>query len=149
MTASVAHRYSRGNFDALATTQNGWGAYARSKLANILFAQGLADRVEDEVLVAHSAHPGVIFDSLFYRQILPGPLGGLASWLTVLPGLKTTEQGAQTVLAACFGEESYETNGRYFSGNKLTTPSRTARNTDLRDELWELSQTLTGAKYEE
>lgn len=43
----------------------GWSAYGQSKLANILFAKGLADNLEGTELTAMSVHPGVIQTNLW------------------------------------------------------------------------------------
>ncbi len=42
-----------------------WEAYGQSKLANILFAKGLADRLKDSPATAVSVHPGVIQTNLW------------------------------------------------------------------------------------
>lgn len=43
----------------------GWEAYGQSKLANLLFAKGLADRLKGTSLTAVSIHPGVIKTNLW------------------------------------------------------------------------------------
>jgi NAD(P)-dependent dehydrogenase (short-subunit alcohol dehydrogenase family) len=43
----------------------GWEAYGQSKLANLLFAKGLADRLKGTPLTAVSVHPGVIKTNLW------------------------------------------------------------------------------------
>ena len=41
-------------------------AYCGSKLANVLHAKGLADRLAQDGIVAHSVHPGTV-DSNFFN----------------------------------------------------------------------------------
>jgi len=43
----------------------GWEAYGQSKLANLLFAKGLADRLKGTPATAVSVHPGVIQTNLW------------------------------------------------------------------------------------
>lgn len=149
ITASVAHRSSRGSFDTVDGTRNGWSAYARSKLANVLFARGLAERFDEDTLVSHAAHPGVIFESRFYTGVVPKLVLPLTRLFTYLPGIKSNRQGAETVLAACFSEESYEASGAYFANARMKVPSRVARSPDRRETLWERSESLTGIAYPE
>ena len=60
--SSRAHENARVDVDdlSLARGYGGWRAYANSKLCNIWFAQGLAQRLDPSLVVAHSLHPGVV-----------------------------------------------------------------------------------------
>jgi NAD(P)-dependent dehydrogenase (short-subunit alcohol dehydrogenase family) len=44
---------------------SGWQAYGQSKLANILFAKGLAERLKGTPVTAVAVHPGVIHTNLW------------------------------------------------------------------------------------
>jgi NAD(P)-dependent dehydrogenase (short-subunit alcohol dehydrogenase family) len=59
--ASVAHNRGQIDFDDLNAARgfDGYRAYAQSKLANVLFANELAER-ERDYLTSNSLHPGVI-----------------------------------------------------------------------------------------
>ena len=46
-------------------TYAGWEAYGQSKLANLLFAKGLADRLKGTPMTAVSVHPGTIQTALW------------------------------------------------------------------------------------
>ena len=59
--SSSAHQMGRINFEDLnweKTSYEPWKAYGQSKLANILHAKGLADKLEGSGISAYSLHPG-------------------------------------------------------------------------------------------
>ncbi|HEX3972619.1 MAG TPA: SDR family NAD(P)-dependent oxidoreductase, partial [Stellaceae bacterium] len=60
--ASEAHRNASLDFDDLQTSRgyNGWKAYQRSKLANILFTRELARRLARTGVTANCLHPGFV-----------------------------------------------------------------------------------------
>ena len=60
--SSSAHKRGKINFDDLNFTHNysAFGAYAQSKLANVLFTRSLAKRLEGTKVIVNSLHPGVI-----------------------------------------------------------------------------------------
>lgn len=67
--ASTAHTMGTVQPDDLhfknGRTYRGWESYGQSKMANILFAKGLADRLEGTGITAVSVHPGVIQTNLW------------------------------------------------------------------------------------
>ncbi len=118
-----------------------WGAYGQSKLANLLFAKGLQDRVKDTKITAVSLHPGVISTNLF-RQ-----LGTITGWLfSNLFTDKTIPQGASTTLYACLAPELAEpaNQGSYLDNCAIATPNSNGVDKDstLRNELWDESVKL-------
>ncbi len=82
IVSSAAHRQGSLDFTGLRSVSgySSWDAYSRSKLANVLFARGLADRLDaaGESITANALHPGVIPGSGFGRHA-PAPLRGLMS----------------------------------------------------------------------
>jgi NAD(P)-dependent dehydrogenase (short-subunit alcohol dehydrogenase family) len=67
--SSDAHRRARLDFDDLQGQQRygGWQAYARSKLANVLFTYELARRLAGTGVTANAVHPGFVATN-FGRQ---------------------------------------------------------------------------------
>lgn len=68
--SSSAHRFGDVRPDDLHFSTNSrrytpWGAYGQSKLANLLHAKGLANRLRGTGLTAVSVHPGVIKTNLW------------------------------------------------------------------------------------
>lgn len=141
VVASDAHRMCRGfDFDDLQMKARfrSWPAYARSKLANILFARALAKRLDGTGVTVNALHPGVIA-SEFGRQ--GGPL---IRWFFRLgrPFLKNTTQGAATSLYVATDPQLAGVSGAYFANQRIAKPSKVARDDDLAEALWEVSNAL-------
>lgn len=75
-------------------TYKGWPAYGQSKLANLLFAKELADRLENSPATAVAVHPGVIQTNLWRASLLNRVIGSVI-------GSKSIPQGAATTVWAC------------------------------------------------
>jgi NAD(P)-dependent dehydrogenase (short-subunit alcohol dehydrogenase family) len=141
VVASDAHRLCRGfDFDDLQMKARfrSWPAYARSKLANILFARALSTRLEGTGVTVNALHPGVIA-SEFGRE------GG--RWIRWFfrfgrPFLKSTTQGAATTLFVACDPHIAGVSGAYFANQRLAKPSKVARDDDLAEALWEVSNAL-------
>ena len=72
--SSMGHMAGRINFDDLQSKKSysKMGAYAQSKLANILFTQSLAKRLKGTSVTAYSLHPGSVLTEL--QRHVPWPL---------------------------------------------------------------------------
>ncbi|KAH8307730.1 hypothetical protein KR044_011318 [Drosophila immigrans] len=122
-------------------------AYSQSKLANILFTQELAKRLEGTGVTVNSLHPGVvqteltrhvaIFNNIF-ASILVRPL----VWLL----FKTAKNGAQTTLYAALDPDLNGVTGLYFSDCKPKDVSAAAKDANSAKRLWEESEKWTKAK---
>jgi len=139
MVASRAHRRVRGiDYAALrrpTSSLTGIREYGVSKLANILHASELAERLTGSGVSTFSLHPGVL-DTEIWRT-LPAPL----RWLNGLR-LSPPEDGIGTVLHCALHAPAHETGG-YFSDGARTAPApcgqEPARAVELRD--WSLGAT--------
>jgi WW domain-containing oxidoreductase len=114
-------------------------AYAKSKLANILFANELGRRYKE--LTVTSCHPGNLVTTNFgegtpFTKVL---------FQLISPFTKSPAQGAGTPMF-CASQASEIVSGNYFSGNEKTKKSDLARNQSLAEELWEYSEKEV-AKY--
>lgn len=109
------------------------GQYGDSKLANVLFARGLAKRLPANVR-AFSLHPGVIPTNLT-RSIVGGAIFRVLGKLF----LKTVQQGAATTIYAAVAPELAEQNGAYLSDCGVSLPLREALDEDLVERVWALS----------
>lgn len=147
VVASEAHRGGSLEFDRLRTVDDysGWRAYSRSKLANVLYARALAERLPEEGPVVNALHPGVVPGSGFVRH-LPGPirtLAGLAGGLAAVPfvGVESPAEAAETsvYLAAT---PDLGVSGAYFDDCRERQPSGAARDDRTAERLWETSRSL-------
>jgi NAD(P)-dependent dehydrogenase (short-subunit alcohol dehydrogenase family) len=120
---------------------DGLQAYARSKLANVLFTRELARREPD--LVANCCHPGLVPGSGLWRDASL-PIRAGVRLLAALPEpvlgrvADSPRSAAATSVFLAAGE--YDESGAYFSDCEPTTPSPAARDDELAQGLWELSE---------
>lgn len=117
-----------------------WRAYGQSKLANILFAKSLAQRLGGRRSV-NALHPGVIGTNLG-RHMNPVIAGVLGVAMRVFS--KSIEQGAATSCYVAARPEVGVVTGQYFSDCAVIEPSRAARDERLAERLWDASEKLTG-----
>lgn len=154
-TSSLAHRQGSMDFESLRTaeTGQGWGEYAQSKLANILFTRELARRLDaaGRDVTANCFHPGAIPESGFVRNApFPIPMASRALSMVpdplVRPFVTTVSEGAETLVY--LGAAVADTSGGYFTNCRQRRPSREARDDETARPLWEVSEDLAGAEYE-
>ncbi|KAF8849839.1 NAD(P)-binding protein [Acephala macrosclerotiorum] len=109
--------------------------YGQSKLANILFARGLAKRYPK--ILAVSVHPGAVSTEL-YRSVFSG-------WMSPLNRLKggmdTIETGAKNQLWAGTAKREDVTNGEYYTPVAMSGQgSWKSQDMALAAELWEWTE---------
>ena len=107
---------------------NAYGAYATSKLANILFTRVLAERISDRQVTANALHPGVIGTKLLRSSYGMG--GG------------PVEDGARTSVFLATSPEVAGITGKYFVDCVEKKPSRAARNGKLAEALWSSTENI-------
>jgi NAD(P)-dependent dehydrogenase (short-subunit alcohol dehydrogenase family) len=113
-------------------------AYAKSKLANILFAFELARRLASTGVTSNALHPGGVATN-FARN------NGLLSWLKhlVAHGMKgeliSAEKGAETILYLAAESEVAGISGRYFFNCRAANPGPAALDAHLAGVLWNSS----------
>lgn len=132
--------------DAVTTVDDydGFQAYARSKLANVLFSRELAKRNPE--LLVNSLHPGFVPGSELWRDA-SFPVSVLMPALSVLPDVvlervvDTPETAAATSVYLAAATD-YDVTGEYFSNCHPTTPSTPACDDDLAAALWTRTESL-------
>jgi len=124
-----------------------WGAYGQSKQCNLLFAKGLAMKLEKEghgsFITAMSLHPGVIQTALWRETALS--TNALVKWFgSVFLMNKTIPQGAATTLFAALSPSAgpaattAEFRGGYLEDCDLSAPKvAEAEDLALVQALWE------------
>ena len=150
--SSSAHRYGNINFEDLNWEKRKyrkWVAYGDSKIANLYFTYELKRKFEENRIstIVTAAHPGVVMTELQRHS-------KLIKFFTPLVAMKS-KQGALSTLRAAVDEDVRS--GDYFGpdgfqqlrgfpvkvrSNKLSHDKAIAK------KLWDVSEELTGVKYQ-
>ncbi len=141
VVSSVAHARGKVDFDALEhhKIQQGWdsyGAYAESKLMNVLFSNELARRLAraGSTTTSNSLHPGVVSTKLLTEGFgMNGP--------------DSHDDGAATSVFLAVDPSVASTSGAYFTRSRAAQPSLSAQDVDVAGRLWSLSARLTGVDF--
>lgn len=118
-------------------TVTGMPEYSVSKLANVLFTQELARRLDPADICAYAVHPGVIASDIWRR--VPWPVRPLMTRF-----MKSTEEGAETSLYCATSPEVAGVSGRYYERCREREPNPAATPA-LGAELWTRSEAWTAS----
>lgn len=144
MLSSEGHRLAPSGgiqFDDLTLEHNysAWRAYGQSKLANLLFAKGLARRFAGTGRTANAVHPGVIDTNLSrHTSVLLRASYPIFSALA----MKSVEEGAATQCYVATHPSLAGVSGEYFADNNLARPSRHGRDEALAERLWSVTEDI-------
>ncbi|MFN8413654.1 MAG: oxidoreductase [Anaerolineales bacterium] len=137
-------------------TYDRWGAYAQSKLSNLLFAYELQRRLSTagEKLISVSCHPGYAATNL---QIAGPQMEGskFSLWMMRLANTLVAQSQEMGALPMLFAAVDSQVNGCDYigpSGGMRGYPMKVKSNDKSYDEslakqLWEVSEKLTGITY--
>jgi NAD(P)-dependent dehydrogenase (short-subunit alcohol dehydrogenase family) len=143
VVASGAHKVGNIYFDDynLNNSFNVVKAYGQSKLANILFARELADRVKDKGITVNCCHPGAVATSMGVDRKT-----GFGTSITGLlkPFFLTPEEGAKTAIFLATSPKVSNVTGKYFYKCQMAKTSKAAKSRRLAKKLFELSEEITG-----
>jgi NAD(P)-dependent dehydrogenase (short-subunit alcohol dehydrogenase family) len=115
-------------------------AYARSKLANILFTRELARRLAGSGVTANCLHPGFV-GSNFAKN---NGFVAKAAMTLLKPFARTPEKGAETAVYLCSAPEVEQVSGEYFVDCRSRSPKAFAQSDDDAGRLWEVSERMSG-----
>jgi len=144
MVSSMAHMNAPPagiDFDNLdgSKSYSPFRAYGTSKLANILFANELAQRFAGSSRTANSLHPGVIRTNL--TRHMPDLGEGIFARLGE-SGMKSIPQGAATQVLLAVHPSAAGVSGTYWSDCAQAEPSAPARDGALARRLWQVTADL-------
>jgi len=138
--ASMAHYNAKTiDFSILqrkTATTTGLAEYNVSKLANVLFAQELARRLEGTGVTAYSLHPGVVASDV-WRNI-PFPLDKIFQ-LVATPFMISNEKGALTSIYCATSDDVASESGKYYDKCKVKEPHKITEDLALATTLWQQS----------
>ncbi|KAL3874563.1 hypothetical protein ACJMK2_037553 [Sinanodonta woodiana] len=142
--SSSLHKYGRVNFEEMNSHEQykKGKPYADTKLANVLFARELHDRLEGSGVCVYTVHPGIVRTSLG-RYMIPGWLYTLFCPLFLMVAQTPTE-GSQTVIYCAVAPELEDVSGNYYGKCKQEPWSHAASDEGTRKKIWEWSEKLAG-----
>lgn len=131
--SSMAHYNARLSFDNLQGEKKfgAYGAYACSKLENILFTYELAERLKGTGVTVNCLHPGVVA-----TKLLRAGFGGF--------GGSDVKKGAETIVFLATAPTGETVTGGYFVNKEPTDSSLASHDRRLRKECWDISERLAG-----
>jgi NAD(P)-dependent dehydrogenase (short-subunit alcohol dehydrogenase family) len=149
-TASEVHRGAKLDFDDLQSQHgySGFGVYAKSKLANVLFTNELARHLSGSRVTANSLHPGVVASRFGLPRNGQGGDPSSARFLSA-QGI-SPEEGAETIVylaSLSEGADAAKASGKYFNQCRAVAPSKEAQDRAVAQKLWEESERLAGIEY--
>jgi NAD(P)-dependent dehydrogenase (short-subunit alcohol dehydrogenase family) len=106
-------------------------AYARSKLALVMFTFELHHRLETDSITANCLHPGSLLDTKLVRQSFDEPRGSAAS-------------GAESQVYLATDPALENVSGQYFDRQTPARAHAQAYDPKVRSKLWTISLNLTG-----
>ncbi|XP_061599067.1 retinol dehydrogenase 14-like [Cololabis saira] len=118
-------------------------AYARSKLANLLFCGELARRLQGSGVTANALTPGMVNTNLGRHVAVPALARPLAA-LLARGLLRTPEQGAQTSVFLAVSPEVAGVTGKCYADCKPQVLLDRASDPDLAGKLWDISEVMVG-----
>lgn len=121
------------DFDDIMLEQHyeGYLAYCRSKLAQIMFTVDLADELADRGVTANALHPGTFMPTKIVTHAGVDPLTPL-------------EQGVDATVVLASDPALGGVTGRYFDGRRESRPNPQAGDAAARRRLRDLSDRLAG-----
>jgi retinol dehydrogenase-14 len=141
--ASIGHRQGTLDFDDLGY-QRGYSimrAYARSKLANVLFASELARRLTGTGVTSNSLHPGSVDTGIW---------AGAPWWakpiiqIVFRPFFISAEEGGRYIVDLATRPDLAGVTGKYFEKGDMAEPSALGADSSLARRLWETSAAMVG-----
>jgi len=117
---------------------DGFGAYAQSKLAQILFTVELAERLRaagEEGVTVNALHPATLMDTRMVRDAFGAPRSSVA-------------EGVEATVRLVVADDVAGLSGRYFDGLEESRAHPQAYDARARARLWDLSERLTGARFD-
>lgn len=143
--SSAAHRGGDLDFDNLHYEHGGYSilnSYSRSKLANVLFSNELARRLNGSGVTSNSVHPGGVLTNIWNRT----PWWVQPILVFAKPFMLSAEEGAARVVMVATSSEMDGRTGGYYERNKLTETSPDASDRQLAMRLWTASETMTAER---
>jgi retinol dehydrogenase 14 len=146
VVSSGAHKIGRMNYDDPGMRQGFtiWGAYGRSKLANIWFTRELASRLAGSSVTVNALHPGAVSTDIGVDR--KSGFGTMVHRL-LRPFFLTPEEGSATAVYLATAGELEGVAGQYYYRKKPAAVSALASQPEEARRFWEWSEQVTGFRW--
>lgn len=111
-------------------------AYCGGKLANVLHARMLAERLADDGIIAHAFHPGTV-DTNFFAHVA----ASVRESFRDAPKL-SDEEGADTLIWLATAEEAGRTSGGYWYQREPRKPNPVVEDEAFVRQFWDASEAM-------
>ena len=118
--------------------------YGRSKLANILFTRGLAQRLGKKGITANCLHPGSVDTSLGDQN--KGFVGKFVQRIAK-PFFCSPDKGAETSIYLCCSDDVATVSGQYFCDCKVKALKPWALDDESVEKLWQHTEGCVDFTY--
>lgn len=146
VVSSGAHRIGRMNYEDpdMRKGFTVWGAYGRSKLANIWFAKELARRLEGTTVTVNALHPGAVSTDIGVDR--RKGFGTMVHRL-LRPFFLTPEQGSATAVHLAASPDVQGASGGYYYKRKPASVAARANDAEQARRFWAWSEQVTGYRW--
>ena len=147
VVSSGAHKIGRMDYEDPGMNRSFavWGAYGRSKLANIWFTRELAARLAATSVTVNALHPGAVSTDIGVDRRTG--FGRLVHKL-MRPFFLTPEQGSETAVYLATAPELAGQSGGYYYRKKRISPSARAEDSSEAARFWEWSEQAAEFRYD-
>lgn len=143
--SSAAHIFGRINKNDLNSEKHYskfFGAYAQSKLANILFTRKLSELLKDTKVTANCCHPGMVRTELGRYNENACSRAVISFFAQII--FKSAKAGAQTTLRLALDPSLENVSGHYYADSMRFPLPPWAKDKDVADWLWTESEKMVG-----
>lgn len=146
IVSSGAHKIGRMNYDDphMLKRFSIWGAYGRSKIANLWFMTELAKRLKNTSITVNALHPGAVATDIGVDR---GTGFGTLVHKLLKPFFLTPEQGSATAVYLATSDEVLGVSGQYYIKCKVAPMSKLASSAHEAERFWKWSEEVTGYVY--
>jgi NAD(P)-dependent dehydrogenase (short-subunit alcohol dehydrogenase family) len=143
VVSSGAHKAGKIHFEDPHLTRgfNAVKGYAQSKLANVLFARELAERLQGGTVTVNAVHPGAVATNFGVDRRTGF---GRSVYKMLRPFFRTSAEGAATAIYLATSDEVAGVTGQYFYDGKSAPISANARDAASAKRLWAWSEREVG-----
>lgn len=144
--SSDIHYQAKVNFESFINPPKGdyspFGAYAQSKLCNVMFTISLAKKLNNKNnITVNALHPGAVATQIGEKET-----SSMTKffWKLGKPFFKSPEKGAANSIYLASSPEVANVTGKYFKNKKQIMPSLETLDEELMEQFWVFSEQLVG-----